>query len=138
MPYERVPSVRKSPDNATVLSNLGLLGDLAGSWAGVGFNLIARPDAEGRASRTERTKRGDGAGLRNLLDRESHAQRSHALHAASVRADDHLELPYTYVTSKRGKFGLATRLGRNAHKGLQLMAARLGLLKLGSRLITST
>ena len=35
------PSVRFSP--ADVSANLGLLADLAGSWAGEGFNLIARP-----------------------------------------------------------------------------------------------
>ncbi|MGA2842842.1 MAG: heme-binding protein [Steroidobacteraceae bacterium] len=40
---ERIPTVRISPDNATVLSQLGLLKDLAGSWHGKGFNLVARP-----------------------------------------------------------------------------------------------
>ena len=40
----KIPSVRKVADNATVLSNLGLLADLAGSWHGTGFNLVARPD----------------------------------------------------------------------------------------------
>jgi len=39
----RVPSVRISPDNATVLNQLGLLKDLAGNWHGNGFNLVARP-----------------------------------------------------------------------------------------------
>lgn len=39
-----IPSVRISPDNATVLSQLGLLKDLAGNWHGHGFNLVARPD----------------------------------------------------------------------------------------------
>ncbi len=48
--FERVPSVRISPDNATVASKLGLLQDLSGSWAGQGFNLIARPDFEGNAN----------------------------------------------------------------------------------------
>ena len=38
-----IPSVRISPDNQTVLKQLGLLGDLAGSWRGEGFNLVARP-----------------------------------------------------------------------------------------------
>lgn len=38
-----IPSVRISPDNATVLKQLGLLGDLAGTWHGHGFNLVARP-----------------------------------------------------------------------------------------------
>ena len=41
-----IPIVRISPDNATVLTNLGLLQELAGSWHGHGFNLIARPDAQ--------------------------------------------------------------------------------------------
>jgi hypothetical protein len=40
----RVRSTRIAPDNATVLEQLGLLADLAGTWAGTGFNLIARPD----------------------------------------------------------------------------------------------
>src|ERR1700733_4745328 len=39
----RIPSVRISPDNETVLSQLGLLKDLAGNWHGTGFNLVARP-----------------------------------------------------------------------------------------------
>jgi hypothetical protein len=43
----RIPAVRISPDSATVSSQLGLLGDLAGTWHGRGFNLIARPDKEG-------------------------------------------------------------------------------------------
>jgi len=49
MPNERISSVRISPDGATVLSNLGLLRELAGTWHGEGFNLIARPDFEGNA-----------------------------------------------------------------------------------------
>jgi hypothetical protein len=44
--HRRIPSVRISPDNATVLQNLGLLADLAGNWHGSGFNLVARPDFE--------------------------------------------------------------------------------------------
>jgi hypothetical protein len=39
-----IPSVRISPDNTTVLKNLGLLAELAGNWHGTGFNLVARPD----------------------------------------------------------------------------------------------
>src|SRR5208283_3767639 len=50
MPDERISSVRISPDNTTVLNNLGLLKDLAGTWEGEGFNLIARPDFEGNAN----------------------------------------------------------------------------------------
>ena len=42
----RVPTVRKVQDNAVVLSNLGLLAELAGRWHGTGFNLVARPDFE--------------------------------------------------------------------------------------------
>ena len=42
----RVPSVRLSPDNASVTQKLGLLAGLAGNWHGHGFNLIARPDKE--------------------------------------------------------------------------------------------
>jgi hypothetical protein len=45
-----IPSVRISPDNATVLQNLGLLADLAGSWHGQGFNLVARPDFQDNAN----------------------------------------------------------------------------------------
>jgi hypothetical protein len=40
----KIPTVRKVADNATVLSNLGLLAELAGRWHGTGFNLVARPD----------------------------------------------------------------------------------------------
>jgi hypothetical protein len=39
-----VPELRIAPDAETVLRELGLLADLAGSWEGDGFNLIARPD----------------------------------------------------------------------------------------------
>jgi hypothetical protein len=44
MPDKRISSTRISPDNATVLKNLGHLSELAGTWKGSGFNLIARPD----------------------------------------------------------------------------------------------
>src|ERR1700722_10474078 len=47
MQFERISSVRIAPDNATVLKNLGLIADLAGTWRGSGFNLIARPNFEG-------------------------------------------------------------------------------------------
>jgi hypothetical protein len=40
----KIPSVRKVSDNATVLANLGDLAELAGTWHGTGFNLVARPD----------------------------------------------------------------------------------------------
>ena len=47
---ERIPSVRITPDNGTVLTNLGLLQDLAGTWKGEGFNLIGRPNFEGASN----------------------------------------------------------------------------------------
>jgi hypothetical protein len=40
---EKIPTVRISPDNDTVLQKLGFLKDLAGNWHGEGFNLVARP-----------------------------------------------------------------------------------------------
>jgi hypothetical protein len=43
MSFEKVPSVRIAPDNTSVLDQLGLLKDLAGTWHGRGFNLVARP-----------------------------------------------------------------------------------------------
>jgi hypothetical protein len=46
----RIPSVRLSPDNDTVLSNLGLLRELAGNWHGTGFNLVARPDFQDKTN----------------------------------------------------------------------------------------
>lgn len=45
---ERISDVRITPDNKTVLKELGLLQDLAGTWKGSGFNLIARPDFHDR------------------------------------------------------------------------------------------
>lgn len=46
----RVPTIRISPSNEAVLADLGLLAELAGTWQGCGFNLIARPDFEGKAN----------------------------------------------------------------------------------------
>jgi hypothetical protein len=46
----RVPAIRLAADSATVLQQLGLLADLAGTWAGTGFNLIARPDFHDNAN----------------------------------------------------------------------------------------
>jgi hypothetical protein len=43
-PLPLISDIRRSPDNETVLKNLGLLAELAGTWEGEGFNLIARPD----------------------------------------------------------------------------------------------
>jgi hypothetical protein len=40
---KHIPTVRISPDNDTVLDNLGLLRELVGNWHGRGFNLVARP-----------------------------------------------------------------------------------------------
>jgi hypothetical protein len=45
-----VPSVRLSADNDKVLADLGLLAELAGTWRGHGFNLVARPDKQGNAN----------------------------------------------------------------------------------------
>ena len=39
-----VPSVRIAPDTNQVLADLGPLADLAGTWQGHGFNLVARPN----------------------------------------------------------------------------------------------
>jgi hypothetical protein len=44
-----IPSVRLATSNAEVSQSLGLLAELAGTWHGKGFNLIARPDREGNA-----------------------------------------------------------------------------------------
>src|ERR1700678_200519 len=44
-----IPSVRLATPNEEVLTSLGLLAELAGTWHGKGFNLIARPDKEGNA-----------------------------------------------------------------------------------------
>src|SRR5580698_7787062 len=41
-PSPRIPSARFTPTD--VIGSLGLLGQLAGTWKGHGFNLIARPD----------------------------------------------------------------------------------------------
>jgi hypothetical protein len=46
---QRIPTVRLTPSNEIVLQQLGPLSDLAGTWHGHGFNLIARPDKEGNA-----------------------------------------------------------------------------------------
>jgi len=43
-PSTRISNTRITPDNATVFKQLGLLAELAGTWKGHGFNLIARPD----------------------------------------------------------------------------------------------
>src|ERR1039457_2990237 len=45
-----VSSTRLVVDNETVRRNLGLLGELAGTWTGQGFNLIARPDHKNEAN----------------------------------------------------------------------------------------
>ena len=38
-----IPSIRRALDNNSILQNLGLLTDFAGTWHGTGFNLVARP-----------------------------------------------------------------------------------------------
>jgi hypothetical protein len=45
-----IPNTRLVPTNDQVLKNLGLLAELAGTWHGKGFNLIARPDKQGNAN----------------------------------------------------------------------------------------
>jgi len=42
-----IPSVRISPANDDISKELGFLAELAGTWHGKGFNLIARPDGLG-------------------------------------------------------------------------------------------
>src|ERR1700733_14906869 len=46
-PAKNIPSVRISKERSGVDSDLGFLKELAGTWEGEGFNLIARPDKEG-------------------------------------------------------------------------------------------
>lgn len=46
----RIPSVRHVPPADQIRSKLGLLAELAGTWKGKGFNLVARPDKEGNAN----------------------------------------------------------------------------------------
>ncbi|MGH7120749.1 MAG: heme-binding protein [Acetobacteraceae bacterium] len=46
----RIPSIRSAPANDAVLQSLGLLAELAGTWQGQGFNLVARPDKESDAN----------------------------------------------------------------------------------------
>src|ERR1700722_13825209 len=45
-----VSSTRLALDDATLQSKLGPLRDLAGTWEGRGFNLIARPDFHDKAN----------------------------------------------------------------------------------------
>jgi hypothetical protein len=45
-----VASVRPAQQNTDVLKNLGLLAELAGTWHGTGFNLVARPDFEDKTN----------------------------------------------------------------------------------------
>ncbi|MGP6190579.1 MAG: heme-binding protein [Vulcanimicrobiaceae bacterium] len=47
MATERITSIRISRERPTVDANLGFLAELAGTWEGQGFNLIARPDKQG-------------------------------------------------------------------------------------------
>lgn len=42
-----IPATRVSPERSAVDTKLGYLKDLAGTWTGEGFNLIARPDKQG-------------------------------------------------------------------------------------------
>ncbi len=43
----RISAFRSSPPLSSLLIDLGPLAELAGTWSGDGFNLIARPDFEG-------------------------------------------------------------------------------------------
>ena len=43
----RISSFRSSPPLSELLTDLGPLAELPGTWSGKGFNLIARPDHEG-------------------------------------------------------------------------------------------
>jgi hypothetical protein len=43
------PSIRITKSNIDVLKDLGFIAELAGTWHGKGFNLIARPDGTGGA-----------------------------------------------------------------------------------------
>ncbi len=43
----RISAFRSSPPLSSLLLDLGPLAELAGTWSGDGFNLIARPDFEG-------------------------------------------------------------------------------------------
>lgn len=58
-----IPSIRITKSNEEILADLGLLSQLAGTWQGKGFNLIARPDGVGGAplflelNQTEQTLR---------------------------------------------------------------------------------
>jgi hypothetical protein len=38
-----IPSIRRALDNNSILQNLGLPTDFAGTWHGTDFNLVARP-----------------------------------------------------------------------------------------------
>jgi len=46
----RVPSTRPAAGSVSVADQLGLLQNLAGTWQGTGFNLIARPDEVDQAN----------------------------------------------------------------------------------------
>ena len=46
----RIPAVRPAVGRETLVEKLGPLSELAGTWQGTGFNLIARPDFEGKGA----------------------------------------------------------------------------------------
>jgi hypothetical protein len=48
-PLPSPPSIRITKSNIDVLKDLGFIAELAGTWHGKGFNLIARPDGTGGA-----------------------------------------------------------------------------------------
>ena len=43
----RFPSIRRGHSRPQVTTDLGFLAELSGTWEGVGFNLIGRPDKQG-------------------------------------------------------------------------------------------
>lgn len=47
---DRPQTVRIVPDADTMLNQLGFLRDFPGTWVGDGFNLIGRPDAQGKTN----------------------------------------------------------------------------------------
>jgi hypothetical protein len=47
MPTSTIRAIRRAPHRAQVDANLGFLAELAGTWEGTGFNLVARPDKQG-------------------------------------------------------------------------------------------
>jgi len=47
MPTSTILTIRRAPHRVQVDAKLGFLAELAGTWEGTGFNLVARPDKQG-------------------------------------------------------------------------------------------